>query len=190
MPNLKPRPFLVAGIVLLVCAGLGAWGVKWSSTDSFCLSCHEMGVYKAELKLSPHAVDIKGREISCSQCHIPAGGVLRMLGAKAWMGMVDLWVHHVDGGQNLDRLAMQKVARRFTDDANCLACHQNLERDARDEGPISIEGKLAHANYLGTNGQSRSGCVGCHRNLAHLPVFDMRIPTNQKFAAKLKESRQ
>ena len=37
--------------------------------------------------------------------------------------------------------------------------------------------------------RARSGCVGCHQNLAHLPVFDERIPHNQKFAQKLKESR-
>ena len=105
------------------------------------------------------------------------------------MGIKDLWVHNVEGGTDLDRAAMQPIARRFTDDANCRACHQDLTRNAKADGPISAEGRLAHDNYEGKNGQARSGCVGCHRNLAHLPVFDERIPANQKFAQKIKEIR-
>ena len=112
-----------------------------------------------------------------------------MLGAKTWLGLKDLWVHNLDGGEDLDRAGMQPVARRFTDDANCRACHQDLSKNAKNDGPVSKEGQLAHDNYLGKNGRARSGCVGCHQNLAHLPVFDERIPHNQKFAQQLKESR-
>lgn len=140
------------------------WGAYTSGTE-FCLSCHEMRVYQDELKLSPHAKDADGKPISCSQCHIPSGNLARMLGAKAWLGVKDLWVHNMDGGEDLDRAAMQPVARRFTDDANCRACHQDLGKNAKNDGPISKEGKLAHDNYEGKNGQARSGCVGCHRNL-------------------------
>ena len=112
-----------------------------------------------------------------------------MLAAKSWLGVRDIWAHANGKGEDPDRAAMQAVARRFTDDANCLACHEDLTKNARRDGPVSREGQLAHDNYLGRNGQSRSGCVGCHQNLAHLPEFDERIPRNSQFAAKLKESR-
>ncbi|MDO5536429.1 MAG: NapC/NirT family cytochrome c [Desulfovibrionaceae bacterium] len=189
IPIPKKRTLLVGSLIVLGCVGAVAAGVHVTSGNGFCLSCHEMRVYHDELQASSHAKDADGKEISCSQCHIPSGNIVRMLTAKAWMGAIDIWVHTVDGGEDLDRAAMQKVARRFTDDANCLACHEDLGQNAKKNGPVSAEGRLAHDNYLGRNGQARSGCVGCHQNLAHLPVFDERIPRNQEFARKLKESR-
>lgn len=189
MPYPRKRFWITSGIVLVACIVLAGAGMSYTSRNEFCLSCHEMRVYQDELKLSSHARDAEGREIGCSQCHIPAGNVLRMAGAKIWLGVKDVWVHSVHGGDDLDRAAMQPIARRFTDDANCLACHADLSKNAKNDGPISREGQLAHDNYLGKNGQARSNCVGCHRNLAHLPVFDERIPRNAKFAQKLKESR-
>ena len=184
------KALVMGGVILVVCIVAGSWGVSVTSRDKFCLSCHEMQVYKDELRLSSHAVDIKGKEIGCSQCHIPADGLFRMLGAKVWLGLKDLWVHNTEQDLHLNRAAMQASARRFTADANCQACHEDMYKDARGEKAISQEGKLAHDNYLGKNGQARSGCVGCHQNLAHLPAFDARLPRNHAFAQKLKENRQ
>lgn len=189
MSTAGKRFWILGGATVVACLILVSAGVAWTSSTEFCLSCHEMRVHKQELALSAHARDADGKEISCSRCHIPNANVVRMLSAKAWMGLKDVWVHNVNGGQDLDRRAMQPIARRFTDDANCRDCHQDLMRNAKNDGTNSIQGQLAHANYLGQNGQARSGCVGCHINLAHLPTFDMRIPCNQKFAARLKESR-
>lgn len=183
------RFWIIGSATVVAVIGLVWGGVAYTSSTEFCLSCHEMRAYQAELAMSPHAKDAEGRPISCSQCHIPNSNIARMLGAKTWMGLKDVWVHNVDGADGLDRAAMQPIARRFTDDANCRACHQDLARNAANNGPISAEGRLSHANYLGENGQARSGCAGCHVNLAHLPRFDARIPANARFAAKLKESR-
>ena len=183
------KTLLLAGVALIVFVGLAATGVHYTSKTAFCLSCHEMRIYQQEQRLSAHAKDANQQEIGCAQCHIPSGNVLRMLGAKAWMGLIDIWVHTTEPDLELDRAAMQPVARRFTDDANCLSCHNDLQRNAKGDGPISAEGNLAHANYLGKNGQSSGGCVNCHQNLAHLPVFDARIPVNKKFALNLKEQR-
>lgn len=181
---------LIAGAVCVGLIACTAGAVHLTSTTTFCLSCHEMRVYQEEQAYSPHAKDADGKEIGCSQCHIPAGNIFRMLMGKSWMGVRDVVFHLQGEGENLERLALQPVARRFTDDANCRKCHQDMKLNARKDGPISIEGSLAHDNYLGKNGKSRSGCVGCHQNLAHLPEFDARIPSNSEFAAKLKESKQ
>lgn len=171
---------VVCGVLLV------AGGIKLTSTTSFCLSCHEMRVYHKELAMSPHAKDASGQEIGCSRCHIPNAHVVRMLGAKAWMGIKDVWEHNTGDVTDLDRAGMQAVARRFTDDSNCRQCHQDLMRNAANTAENSIYGQLSHANYLGENGKSSGGCVYCHRNVAHLPEFDMRIPKNREFAMKLK----
>lgn len=189
MDGSRKRFWIIGGVVVAACLLLASGGIAWTSTTGFCLSCHEMRVYQAEMALSAHAKDADGKEIGCSQCHIPNTNVVRMVSAKAWMGLLDVWTHAVEGGNDLDRRKMQIVARRFTDDANCRKCHLDMTLDASGKCPISEEGRLAHANYLGENGQARSGCVGCHINLAHLPVFDERIPANQKFAVKIKEIR-
>lgn len=183
------RFWILGGITVIACVILVSAGVAWTSGTEFCLSCHEMRVHQAELALSSHARDADGKEIGCSQCHIPNANVARMLAAKTWMGLKDVWVHSTEDTGNLNRAEMQIVARRFTDDHNCRTCHQDLMRNARNDGPNSAEGQLSHANYLGENGQSRNGCVGCHTNLAHLPSFNARFPSNQKFAARLMESR-
>ena len=183
---MTPKKFwatLAAGALcgVLIVAG----GIKLTSTTTFCISCHEMRVYQQELVMSPHARDASGEDIGCSRCHIPNAHVVRMLGAKAWMGIKDVWMHSTGDVSELDRAAMQPVARRFTDDSNCRGCHQDLMRNAANTAENSFYGKLSHANYLGENGKSPGGCVDCHRNVAHLPIFDRRIPKNKEFALKL-----
>ena len=186
--SFRRKRYLVAGAVVLVCL-LGA-GVGFVETQksSFCLSCHEMQPYQKELEASPHAKDAKGQAIGCTQCHVPGTNIVRMMAAKSYMGIKDLWVHYADAPVALNRAAMQPVARRFVDDANCRSCHEDLAKNAKNDGPVSAEGKLAHDAYLGINGQARSGCAGCHANMAHLPPFDERMPRNAKFLSKLKES--
>ena len=188
MPLRRKRLWIgaLSGLVLILAVSVG---VAQTSKTSFCLSCHEMGMYQKELEASSHAKDAQGQPIGCSQCHVPGTNLVRMLAGKAYLGGRDVWSHFTDGGYDLDRAAMQPIARRFVDDANCRSCHQDLTRNAKNDGPVSPEGKLAHDAFLGVNGQSRNGCAGCHTNMAHLPVFDERIPRNAKFLAKLKESR-
>ena len=172
-------------LVVLVLAGT-AIGVHVPSSTSFCLSCHEMRVHQQELALSPHAQDARGNAIECVQCHIPSTNIVRMLSAKTWLGTKDLWVHATTGGSvTLNRREIQPEARRFMDDANCRACHEDLYRNAKNDGAISEYGRLAHDNYLDKNGSSRSGCAGCHRNIAHLPPEDRHYDANAAFASKL-----
>ncbi len=147
------------------------------------MSCHELKPHKAELEKSSHAVDKDKNPIECSQCHIPNGFGLKYLSVKM-MGLKDLWVHKYGDPENLDRRRLQKVARRYVQDDNCRACHQDLFKNTKDE-KISELGRIAHEAYLGKNGTTRSGCAGCHPNMAHLPVFDRWYPFNAEFAKNL-----
>ena len=69
---------LVAGGVLagLVIAGLllagGAYGLAWTNTEQFCISCHEMrdNVY-AEYQGTIHDQNRTGVRAVCSDCHVP-----------------------------------------------------------------------------------------------------------------------
>ena len=186
--SFRRKRYLAAGAVVLAALLGGGAALVETQKSSFCLSCHEMQPYQKELDASSHAKDAKGQAIGCSQCHVPGTNIVRMLAAKSYMGVKDLWVHYTDAPVDLHRAAMQPAARRFVDDANCRACHEDLTKNAKNDGPVAAEGKLAHDAYLGVNGQARSGCAGCHANMAHLPPFDERLPRNAKFLSKLKES--
>ena len=187
--SLRRKRYWAAGaVVLMFLLGAGVAVVETQKSD-FCFSCHEMRPYQKELEASPHAKDAKGQPIGCARCHVPGTNLVRMLAGKSYMGGKDLWVHYTEAPLALHRAAMQPAARRFVDDANCRrGCHEDLSKNAKNDGPVSAEGKLAHDAYLGTNGQARKGCAGCHANMAHLPPFDERIPRNAKFLSKLKES--
>jgi nitrate/TMAO reductase-like tetraheme cytochrome c subunit len=169
--------------ILAVLAVLLSVTMARTSTTSSCLSCHEMQTQKDELEQSSHALDKDKHPIECAQCHLPAGVGPRYVAVKIYSGVSDLWAHYFGDPSRLDRRHLQVVARRFLMDDNCLACHQDLSHNVKGE-PISEIGKLAHDAYLGKNGETGSGCAGCHQNLAHLPQFDRRYWVNAKFAAK------
>jgi hypothetical protein len=143
-----------------------------------------METHGFELKRSAHAVDKDKNPIACVQCHMPLNPGIDYLMVKSYLGVRDAAVHLFGDNRDLDRRAMQLVARRFVMDANCLACHGDLLKNVKGD-PISQEGKKAHEAWLGKDGNARRSCAGCHANMAHLPVFDRRYAVNGVFAAKL-----
>lgn len=177
-------------LLLAVAAVLGAATVGLTTTSSteYCLSCHEMKTHAEELKRSSHAVDADKKPIECAQCHIPHSFGGRFLVVKVGLGLQDLWAHHFTDPASWNRREMQAFATRFVPDDNCLKCHPDLMKDAKNKGPVSLEGRLAHESYLGKNGEGRKNCAGCHANMAHLPTFDRRYEKNSAFAARLAEA--
>ncbi|MDR2503422.1 MAG: NapC/NirT family cytochrome c [Deltaproteobacteria bacterium] len=191
----KIRPAALGAAVLAALLAFAGYTLRASSSMEFCsATCHEMGPQAEELRYSSHALDAQGKPISCAQCHIPPGFGPRYLAVKAYSGIKDLVVHLVQSPDpaTMRRAPLQPVARRFVDDANCLACHADLYKDAKGEKTVSDLGRLAHDAYLGKNGQAKSNCAGCHINIAHLPAFDRRLLVNQAFAGRisLKEARR
>lgn len=172
-------------MVVTLCIAVFSFGMSATSSNSFCLSCHEMEAYNDELSFSTHAVDEDGKQIECNQCHIPRGIGPRFLSIKTYSGVKDLFVHFIEQPQELDRRELQAVARRFVDDASCIKCHEDLYKNAKGEAPISDIGKISHDAYYGKDGISHRNCVACHVNIAHLPKFDRRLDINQEFAERL-----
>ena len=179
---------LVLAVVVILAAS--AVSLKATSTTSFCLMCHEMGQHADDLRFSAHAKDKDGIPIGCSQCHLPSGMGLNYITVKIYSGVKDLCVHFLGDPENLDRVAMQKVARRFIDDNNCLACHADLYKDAKGKNAVSELGKIAHDAYLGKNGNAKNGCANCHINMAHLPEFDSYLKVNAAFAHRIQKQEE
>jgi cytochrome c-type protein NapC len=187
MAERKSRKFLLAAACIFVgLAGAVLVPVSMSrtSTGAYCISCHEMKGHGEELKKSSHAVDKNKQPIECAQCHIPNSIGFKYVATKTVLGMKDLIVHYLGDPERLNRRGMQNVARRFVPDENCLACHQDLNKNTKDQ-QISDIGKLCHDAYLGVNGTTKRNCAGCHFNMAHLPEFDRRYHFNAEFAKRL-----
>ena len=181
-------PFLALGLLAVI--GITGFVMRATSTTSFCMSCHEMETYRKELLLSAHAKDKDGNEIGCSRCHLPQGIGPRFLAVKTYSGIKDMAIHFWSSPKSLNRVHTQAAARRFMDDANCLACHEDLYKNAKSDAPVSEYGRLAHEAYLGKNGTTKRNCAGCHVNLAHLPAFDRRLPFNAAFASRLQQEEE
>ena len=96
-----------AGIVVILAFLITIPVMERTSRTEYCLSCHEMKMYKSELEKSSHAVDKDKNPIGCRQCHIPNGFGLKYLSVKV-MGVKDLWAHEFGDPGNLDRRNLQK----------------------------------------------------------------------------------
>lgn len=178
----KKAVLALACVVAVLVASGGV--IQATSSTGFCVSCHEMKRYEVELKQSPHAVDKDKKPIECVQCHLPADMGPTYLALKGYLGTKDILVHVFGDPDDMNRRELQMAARRFVPDDSCLACHQDLTKNAKGE-PLSAEGKNSHDAYLAKNGNTKRNCAGCHQNMAHLPNFDRWYTVNAKFAAKL-----
>lgn len=181
------KTYRILGIALaafVVFSAITGYVMHATSTTEFCsTACHEMNPHYDELKFSSHFKDKDGAEIGCAQCHLPPGIGPKYLATKTYIGMKDLIVKFIIQPDEFVRVQHQPVARRFIDDRSCLKCHEDLQKDATGQNPISALGKIAHDAY--NNGEAKSNCAGCHINLAHLPTADRRLPTNEEFAKRI-----
>ena len=81
--DFKNRSWLItggAGIVLGI-VGLLAFDYTMyaTSTDEFCVSCHEMDSPYAQLRNSKHYNNAMGIQATCSDCHLPQEFVPKMI---------------------------------------------------------------------------------------------------------------
>jgi len=139
LKNRTPILILILGLLALMAVGIeGAVHViHETSTEPFCISCHEMeGVYD-EYKKSKHYSNAAGIKTECHDCHLPpvhyATDSVGYLKAKA-MAVRDIY-HHLLGTYptpdvfDRDRLSMaHNVWKRMlsTNSVVCRECHSGL----------------------------------------------------------------
>lgn len=192
MKDPVPKKGWLAGLIVLAVILVGgvAFAFQATSSNEFCISCHEMKRHLTELEKSPHAVDKDKKPIKCVQCHLPYDVGPTYVVVKTYLGVKDVLVHNFGDPENdFYRAELQVSARKFIDDKACRSCHEDLMKTTKDK-PISLEGKLAHEAYLGKNGCTDKGCADCHHNMAHLPDFDRRYTVNAKFSANLPKDKE
>lgn len=163
------------GALLAALLGAGALAsfvgaVELSSTETFCISCHEMGdnVYP-EYQQTIHYSNRTGVRATCPDCHVPkAWGpkLVRKIGAT-----FNELPHHLLGKIDTkekfeaNRLAMAQwvwEAMKGSDSRECRNCHaiQHMDLSVQDKSAA----KKHSPEYLEKKNET---CIDCHKGIAH-----------------------
>jgi len=159
----------VAGLIAagLLLAG-GAYGLAWTNTEGFCISCHEMRSNPyAEYQDTIHDKNRSGVRAICSDCHVPREpGPMLVRKVEATF---ELWGHFVSGvidtkeKYEKHRYDMAKkvwTRMKKTDSLECRNCHndQKMSEDLQSE-----KARTRHAK-----GRAEGlTCIDCHFGIAH-----------------------
>jgi len=162
---------LGVGVVSVLVGALlvigGAAGLAWTSTEKFCIGCHEMrdNVY-AEYKGTIHDTNRSGVRAICTDCHVPrepAKLILTKMGAT-----LELWGHltgKIDTKEKFEAVRTElahKVWRRMqkNDSHECRNCH------IADKMNSELQSEKARARHAKGKAEGLT-CVDCHFGIAH-----------------------
>lgn len=148
---------------LVMATGFNA-AMKATSTQEFCISCHEMERFPwQEARGRVHASNHIGMEVSCSDCHIPRDFVPKM--KRKIVAAREVWHHWlgtIDTEEKYESHRREMAEREWArmeanDSAECRACHQ-VEQLATADHIVQLH---RQSRAAGTT------CIDCHKGIAH-----------------------
>ncbi|TFH87764.1 Denitrification system component NirT [Billgrantia azerbaijanica] len=165
--------FSLGGLLVIgVAVGIVLWGgfhtvVEATNTETFCVSCHEMGdnVYP-EYKMTGHYANRTGVRATCSDCHVPDSW-----GAKIMRKIVasrELWhtaMGSIDTPEKFEAKRLELAQRVWdtmerTDSRECRNCHDFGYMDYMDQSDRALR-RHQQAEAQGET------CIDCHKGIAH-----------------------
>jgi len=172
--KLRQRWKLVLGLSvagLLASATLfvgGAAALAYTSTEEFCISCHEMknNVY-AEYKGTIHDTNRTGVRAICTDCHVPREPVALLI--RKFQATGELYHHFITGSINTpEKFAAKRyelathVWQRMkeTDSHECRNCHKS------DKMSLELQTAKAQARHKKAAAEGET-CIDCHFGIAH-----------------------
>ncbi|MFW5726157.1 MAG: SUMF1/EgtB/PvdO family nonheme iron enzyme [Bacteroidota bacterium] len=166
----------LSGAVFIVLANKG---IKYTSTDEFCMSCHVHPHAEDAWRLSSHYDNASGVVVHCVECHLPPPGTLHYLTAKAVTGARDVYGTIFKDPEEINWEAKRRLsaAVRHTYQESCISCHESLF-----PRQLSAEGMDAHLYY--SNNTETLNCLNCHLHVGH--YSDVPHEQLQDFGTDLK----
>ncbi len=148
----------LAGLVFFIS---GTAVVHYTSTDSYCKSCHVHPHAEQSWKLSAHFNNRTGTVVHCAECHLPPQGD-GYLFAKAKHGAKDVYGYLFKNKAAINWEVKKSLdyAKGIVYEKSCLKCHQNLF-----PVNLSVNGSNAHLFY--TTSSEPLNCINCHLNVGH-----------------------
>ena len=172
VPKGAAKTTILIGIVIGIVVWLGAEkAYHYSSTDTFCSSCHSMAAYVSSdprYVNSAHRSTATGIQVGCSDCHVPPSFPANLI-YKTKSGIKDIyeeWTNDFTKPETWEarRADLAHGVRDWfvaNDSAPCQACHTPEKlRPKRESGQRQHE--LAKRENI--------SCIGCHFNLVHQTV--------------------
>jgi cytochrome c-type protein NapC len=160
---------LIAVGCLVGAVGLGATNVALdaTSTDAFCLSCHELAdTVGKEYVGTIHHTNSAGVQVTCEGCHVPKP-LIPKLGRK--LRAVGEIYHHllgtIDTPEKFDARRMLMASRVWEDmnETNSREC-----RDCHRFTPAILDKQSAKARQYHDGPLARGKtCIDCHKGNAH-----------------------
>lgn len=145
----------------------GAYVLAHTSTEEFCISCHEMSYNYAEYKGTIHDTNRTGVRAICTNCHVPhEPGPLVLAKIKASSDMFYTYiVPTIDTKEKFEakRTHMaQKIwlEMKANDSANCRSCHRS------DKMSVDLQSPKAQARHAKGKAEGKT-CIECHFGIAH-----------------------
>lgn len=164
---MRRRRLIVASVLLLGLAAVGASRARgyFSSRPEACTSCHEMTPRLEGWKTAPH------RHVArCVDCHVPPGGTLEAIHAKATDGARHGAVHVA--GQVPPFIHVKREATQQTLQANCLRCHRERMSMEAWRGLPALGNPSARTRPrpdTAFHADPTRLCSDCHRETGHGP---------------------
>lgn len=162
---------LALGIGLLVFSvsvGIsGAYVLAHTSTEGFCVGCHEMSYNYAEYKGTIHDTNRTGVRAICTDCHVPhEPGPLLWAKIKASKDLYYTYISpSIDTPEKFEakRTVMaQRVWREMkdSDSHTCRSCHR------ADKMNLDLQTPKAQARHAKGKAENLT-CIDCHFGIAH-----------------------
>lgn len=184
--RLRGRWRLALGLALVgVFAALflvvgGAYGLAVTSTEEFCIGCHEMKANPyAEYKGTVHDTNRSGVRAICTDCHVPHEPVpLILRKMRATFEVIGHWRGIIDTKEKFEShraLLATRVWTRMleTDSHECRNCHIAEKMDK------SKQTEKAQARHAKAKAEGWT-CIECHFGIAHTePTGDGPIELRQ-----------
>lgn len=159
---------LVALFLFSVSVGIaGAYVLAHTSTEEFCVSCHEMSYNYAEYKGTIHDTNRTGVRAICTDCHVPhAPGPLVLAKIKATK---DLYYTYISPSIDTEEKFEAKRAHmaqniwkemKANDSETCRSCHR------ADKMSVELQSASAQKRHAKGKAEGKT-CIECHYGIAH-----------------------
>jgi nitrate/TMAO reductase-like tetraheme cytochrome c subunit len=154
---------IVAGVILW---GGFNWALELTSTEAFCVSCHEMrdNVYQ-ELQQTIHWKNRSGVRAICSDCHVPKVWIYKI---KRKIEASNEVFHKILGtigtkekfeAHRLELAQHVWATMKATDSRECRNCHAAESMDPHKQS--------AAASIMQDAMKNGATCIDCHKGIAH-----------------------
>ncbi len=164
-------------LALGLAAGLGVFGVSVgitgayvlaaTSTEEFCVGCHEMSYNFAEYKGTIHDTNRTGVRAICTDCHVPhEPGPLVLAKIKATKDLYYTYISpSIDTPEKFEAkraIMAQRVWRdmKASDSHQCRSCHRE------DKMSVDLQSPKAKVRHAKGKAEGKT-CIECHFAIAH-----------------------